>query len=129
MSAPRKRAASTTARGLGWSHQQQRARLLQRHVDGSPCWWCGRPMFRDRTVNFDYDPASEDQTSGTLAADHSHARATGGTKADRLLHGLCNKQRGDGSRDHLRPAVTGGDFGVPEGEQGDDRSRWCLLDW
>ncbi|MBZ4619378.1 hypothetical protein GBO18_05235 [Mycobacterium avium subsp. hominissuis] len=27
--------------------------------------------------------------------------------ADRLLHGPCNSERGDGSRDHERPALTG----------------------
>jgi hypothetical protein len=49
--------------------------------------------------------------SQALDADHSHARAHGGTRADRLLHAKCNKERGDGSRDHLRPALlraTGG---------------------
>lgn len=70
MSAPRKRAASTTARGLGWSHQQQRERLLRRLVDGEPCWWCGEPMFKTQELD----------------ADHSHSRAMGGTRADRLLH-------------------------------------------
>lgn len=100
-------AKTTTERGLGWDHQKQRERLIRAHVDGTPCWWCMRPMFRDRVHNWDHDPASPDPSSGSLAADHSHARAHGGLKADRLLHGKCNKERGDGSRDHLRPAVTG----------------------
>lgn len=82
---------TTTQRGLGWEHQKQREKLLRAHVEGTPCWWCGEPM----------------HLAQGLAADHSHARAHGGTKADRLLHGLCNKQRGDGSKDDLRPAVTG----------------------
>ncbi|MCQ4148595.1 hypothetical protein NOS52_12535 [Rhodococcus qingshengii] len=82
---------TTTQRGLGWEHQKQREKLLRAHAEGSPCWWCGEPMY----------------LAQGLAADHSHARAHGGTKADRLLHGLCNKQRGDGSKDDLRPAVTG----------------------
>ncbi|MFC7450538.1 hypothetical protein [Rhodococcus daqingensis] len=98
---------TTTERGLGWAHQQQRDRLLRAHHDGTPCWWCDRPMYRDRTLNFDHDPTGKDPNSGALAADHSHARTHGGTKADRMLHGRCNKERGDGSRDHLRPAVTG----------------------
>lgn len=42
-----------------------------------------------------------------LAADHSQPRAFGGTRADRLLHGNCNSQRGDGSRDHERPVILG----------------------
>lgn len=55
-------------------------------------------MFRDARQNFD---------GATLEADHSEARSRGGRKADRLMHSTCNRQRGDGSRDHLRPAVTG----------------------
>jgi hypothetical protein len=39
-------------------------------------------------------------------ADHSDplTKKTGSV-ADRLLHGLCNKQRGDGSHDDQRPAL------------------------
>ncbi|WP_251550281.1 hypothetical protein [Rhodococcus sp. 11-3] len=99
--------ATTTERGLGWQHQKQRDRLLKAHIDGTPCWWCGLPMYRDRTRNWDHDPTSPDRASGSLAADHSHARAHDGTHADRLLHGICNKQRQDGRNDHLRPAITG----------------------
>ncbi len=89
---------TTTQKGLGWKHQQERARLLERLRDGERCWWCGKVMRR----------------SQALAADHSVARSKGGTKADRLLHDVCNKERGDGSRDHLRPALqhrTGGHQG------------------
>ncbi|MFI6368912.1 hypothetical protein ACIBG0_40075 [Nocardia sp. NPDC050630] len=81
---------TTTQRGLGWKHQQERDRLLAKHRDGERCWWCGEPMLK----------------SQDLAADHTLARAKGGTRADRLLHALCNKQRGDGSRDDQRPALT-----------------------
>lgn len=88
---------STTARGLGWNHQQNAARLHRTHTDGTPCWWCGKPMYRDPQRNWDHH---------TLAADHTIARAHGGTRADRLLHATCNKQRGDGHHDHQRPALT-----------------------
>lgn len=88
----------TTARGLGWKHQQERERLLRRHKDGTTCWWCSRPMFRDAARNFDGQP---------LEADHTDPRSRGGRKADRLLCSTCNRQRGDGARDHLRPALTG----------------------
>lgn len=101
------RKPTTTAKGLGWDHQVQRDYLIARHVEGTPCWWCGKPMFRTQE----------------LAADHSHTRATGGTKADRLLHALCNKRRGDGSRDHLRPAVTGKD------DYEDERDKWTVMPW
>lgn len=62
-------------------------------------------MYRDHTRNWDYEPGSRDPGNGRLAADHTHARANGGTLADRLLHGKCNKQRGKGDRDHMRPAI------------------------
>lgn len=89
---------TTTQRGLGWTHRQHVAGLRARHVDGSACWWCGQPMFRDAGRNWD---------RRTLEGDHSKARSLGGTRADRLLHSVCNRQRGDGRRDHERPAVTG----------------------
>lgn len=88
---------TTTQRGLGWDHQKQRDRLIRAHVDGTICWWCGLPMFKTQR----------------LEADHSLPRSQGGTKADRLLHGYnqngsrCNQERGNGSRDHLRPSLTG----------------------
>lgn len=50
--------------------------------------------------------------SQKLEADHSQTRSNGGKKADRLLHGYnqlgnrCNQERGDGSRDHQRPALA-----------------------
>lgn len=89
---------TTTERGLGWSHQQDAARLHRRHVDGELCWWCSLPMFKDNARNWDRNK---------LAADHTVARAVGGKRADRLLHSVCNKQRGDGRRDDQRPALTG----------------------
>lgn len=101
------RRKTTTERGLGWDHQQVREGLLRAHIDGSPCWWCDRPMYHDRTRNWDYDPTSADPASGSLAADHTVSRSTGrGTKADRLMHERCNKQRQAGARDDQRPAAT-----------------------
>lgn len=87
---------TTTSRGLGWRHQQARTVLMRRHADGTPCWWCALAMYRDDGRNWD---------GRTLAADHTLARAHGGTRADRLMHSTCNGQRGDGSRDHQRPAL------------------------
>ncbi|MFF0816146.1 hypothetical protein ACFYVR_13485 [Rhodococcus sp. NPDC003318] len=89
---------SAAARGLGYAHRQQRERLLRALVDGTPCWWCSQPLRRQPDMNPDGQP---------LEADHTLARSRGGTRADRLLHSVCNRERGDGSRDHLRPAVTG----------------------
>lgn len=75
---PTRREITTTKAGLGWAHQKRRGVLLDRHVDGTPCAVCGRPMYR----------------SQRLQADHSVPRALGGTEADRLLHGRCNESRG-----------------------------------
>jgi hypothetical protein len=89
----------STARGLGHAHQLHRERLLLRHIDGMPCFWCGNKMFKDAIRNPDRRP---------LHADHSKSRSqygTGNSTADRLLHASCNEARGDGSRDHLRPAL------------------------
>lgn len=99
----RKPRPGSTARGLGYDHQTHRARLLLRHVDGKPCWWCGRKMFKQPARNWD---------KRVLHADHSRSRSTvgiGNSTADRLLHATCNEQRGDGSRDDTRPALTGTD--------------------
>ena len=90
---------TTKSRGYGYDHERQRLRLLRNLRDGDPCWWCGRPLHRDRDRNFD---------GRSLNADHGVSLAKGGTKADRLLHDTCNKQRGDGSRDALRPSANGG---------------------
>lgn len=60
-------------------------------------------MYRDPFRNWDRKP---------LHADHSKTIARHGigrTNADRLLHETCNKQRGDGSRDDQRPALTNTD--------------------
>jgi hypothetical protein len=110
---PNRTPRTTTQKRLGHDHQVHRARLLARHVDGSPCWWCGRPMWRDRRKNFDYNPNARrqdgkpDTSSGSLAGDHTLSRAIhSNTIADRLLHGRCNKERGDGSCDDQRPAIT-----------------------
>lgn len=93
-----KRAKSTTERGYGWQHQQARESLLRKHKDGSLCWWCGKPMYKDKTKNFD---------GKALARDHLEAEgARRGSHLDQLLHFTCNSQRQDGSNDHLRPAIA-----------------------
>lgn len=102
---------TTTQAGLGWNHQQTRDRLLRRLKPGDTCWWCGRPM--DRTHALD--------------ADHSTSRSHGGQHADRLLHARCNRQRGDGNRDHRRPALHTADSltALPiRLTTGEDDPRW-----
>lgn len=92
------KALTRTQRGLGTAHDHQRTRLLAAHIDGTLCWWCNEPMYRDDARNFD---------QAGLEADHSIARSQGGTVADRLLHRRCNRSRQGGNRDHLRPALEG----------------------
>jgi hypothetical protein len=97
---------NTTQQGLGWRHQQRRKELLRLHADGALCEWCGEPMFRDRTRNPDYDPNGP-AFSGSLHADHRDMTRAEAIRRgvpiplpNRLLHGRCNQQRGDG-RDYL----------------------------
>ncbi|QMU22515.1 hypothetical protein [Gordonia rubripertincta] len=113
---PAKHPLTTTERGLGWQHQKQVRSLKAQHVDGSPCWWCAQPMFLAPESNWD---------KAVLAGDHSISRANGGQIADRLLHSTCNKERGDGARDHLRPAVTG----RPIGDSIAETIGFRLMNW
>ena len=79
--------------GMGWRHQKIRRALNAQLKDGEACWWCGRPMHREHVLH----------------ADHSTSRKHAGidAKADRLLHGACNEQRGaGGERDERRPALN-----------------------
>lgn len=96
---------------------------MRKLVDGTLCWWCGLPMFRDANRNWDCK---------TLAGDHTVPRVAGGTLADRLLHGRCNSQRQDGRFDDQRPALTGvhpddwkADSGAPLPTLADD----LAMDW
>jgi hypothetical protein len=85
---------------MDYAHEVNRDRMLTRHVDGRRCWWCARPMYRDKTKNWD---------GKSLHAEHTRTRKFHGVKgnrADRLMHDTCNKQRGDGSRDDQRPALA-----------------------
>lgn len=70
---------NTTKVGLGHAHQQARKRALATLRDGTPCGYCGQPMYR--TQNLQYD--------------HVIPRALGGTNGPRrLVHQLCNLRAG-----------------------------------
>lgn len=90
------------ARERGYTHHGHdlpRKRLLIALKDGTPCWWCGLPMHKNKKKNWD---------GWALAADHSNPHgAKNGEQPDRLLHGRCNSQRQDGRYDDRRPALTG----------------------
>ena len=103
-----RRKKTTTEKGLGWRHQQASDQLKRHHQDGCACGWCGRPMYLDRTKNWDYNPESTSPLSGALHADHSKMSRSEAARQglpipppDRLLHQTCNIQRGDGGNDHL----------------------------
>lgn len=90
---------TTAQRGYDYDHEVNRTRLFARHTDGKRCWWCGLPMFKDALKNWDRKG---------LHAEHSKTQAkhgVGRTRADRLMHDTCNKQRGDGTRDDQRPVL------------------------
>lgn len=107
---PTRKRPNPSARGYDQAHRTRAHHLHVNHVDGTLCFWCGLPMFRDRTKNPDYDPhatrrdGKPDTTSGVLHAEHPDGKEEGAV-ATRLMHGLCNKQRGDGTRDDQRPAL------------------------
>lgn len=101
--------ASTTDRGYGHQHQVNREALLYRHKDGTPCDWCGRPMYRDKSKNFD---------GAALEADHIDADKN--HRARRLLHKRCNGQKGNrgtvhGSEWYDRHGRTAEQLHHPEG--------------
>ncbi|MDK4328402.1 hypothetical protein QPX56_06405 [Corynebacterium pseudodiphtheriticum] len=108
--------ASRQARGYDSLHVAHRKRLLFLHRDGALCWWCKKPMYREPERNPDGKP---------LAADHVEpGGASRREPASRLLHFTCNSARGDGSRDHLRPAVVGfRELGMKPGSGG------AAFDW
>lgn len=94
---------TTTQRGYGWRHQQQRRKLLAQHKDGTPCSHCGKPMYRDPAKNFDGAPL-EAQHADALA---NHADKQRAPLASELMHRHCNRSLGDGTRQPPPPADTG----------------------
>lgn len=70
--------ATTTERGYGWDHQQERARLLPRAY-GKPCPLCGQPMQRGQRLDLH----------------HLVALAHGGRHGPRAMaHEDCNRRHG-----------------------------------
>ena len=75
-------------RGYDHRHRRNRDRLLYNLTDGTPCPFCGKPMYKDAHKNFDNAP---------LEADHTKSlKHHGPSQADRLLHRHCNRSRKDG---------------------------------
>ena len=85
-----KKTLSSSQRGYGGRHKRIRQSLLAQLVDGTPCSWCGKPMYKDKERNFD---------KAALEADHERSIKYFGKhqNATRLLHRRCNRQRGAGN--------------------------------
>lgn len=92
---------TTTQRGYGHTHQQQRRKLLAQLKDGTPCPECGKPMFKTATKNFDNAALEADHGPGNAL---KYAQDKQATKATRLLHRTCN--RSGGAWDKPRPTKT-----------------------
>jgi len=93
--------ATTTQRGLGYPHQQDKRRLLAELVDGTPCplpQYCGgEPMIHPNRCEF--GPCFW----CTLDRDHTVPRAVGGTDSPgRLSHSSCNRRAGSRLGNQLR---------------------------
>jgi len=77
---------TTTQRGLGWQHQQERRQLPP--PNGEPCPFCELPLWPDQRLH----------------ADHATPRSLGGSGAGlRWAHGWCNESAGG----KLRHALAG----------------------
>src|SRR5580693_8269886 len=80
-----------------YQHKLAVQRLHRDLIDGTPCDWCNRGLFRHAAMNWD---------GRVLQADHVTPRSHGNAGApSRLLHATCNNTRGPG-RDHLKPATS-----------------------
>lgn len=80
---------TTTARGLGHTHQTTRARLLPAAL-GTPC-----PIQGPRCTKVMTDPRRMD-------LDHTLPRALGGKAGDRIVCTPCNRGRGAALGNRLR---------------------------
>lgn len=107
MATATRRKKTQTELGLGYRHRIAADNLKRDHQDGTPCSWCGRPMYKDRTRNWDYNPDGG-RDSGKLHAHHSKVSRSEAIRRglpipppDELLHGVCNIQLGDGGNQHL----------------------------
>lgn len=91
--------ATTTQRGLGWTHRQRRAQLVPRAI-GRPCPGTSDGRRSPRCVGIMTDPRLMD-------LDHTTPRALGGHIGDRVCCRYCNRWHGARLGNALRrTAVT-----------------------
>lgn len=71
--------SATTRRGYGGEHQKARTRALAQLEEGTPCPFCGRPMYPEQELDYD----------------HTVPLAQGGQDSPRRLsHSSCNRRAG-----------------------------------
>lgn len=99
MAGPRK---TTTQQGLGWEHQQARAKAMREFRDGDPCPFCNEGMYLDQKLDFDHViPRSQGGADGPRRLSHSWCnRQAGGRLGARITNG---RKRGV-QRPAVRPA-------------------------
>jgi 5-methylcytosine-specific restriction endonuclease McrA len=99
------RQGNTTTVGLGWhDHQQPRKQAIARLQPGTPCPYCGHPMYP--TVQM-AELAGMHPRLRALDYDHVIPRALGGAKGPRrLTHSLCNRRAGQRLSTKIRMART-----------------------
>jgi len=94
MAWPTQKSGSATARGYGWEHQQEKARLLPLAYGQLCPYWgvdpkCPGPMLHGQQLHLD----------------HIVPRALGGrTGGNRIAHGDCNQRAGSRLAHRLRGA-------------------------
>jgi hypothetical protein len=81
---------TTTQRGLGHDHQQDRKRQLAQLRDGDPCPRCGLPMYRSQKLELDHFPG----------------RVFGGPQVRLLSHEFCNRRAGSRQREAAKQRRT-----------------------
>lgn len=82
---------TTAERGLGAEHVADKARLLAIHREGTPCWRCGKPMYKAQGLD----------------RDHVIDRAKGGASGPAVLaHSSCNRAAGSRAGNQAQPRLV-----------------------
>jgi hypothetical protein len=82
---------TTKQRGLGYDHVKDKERLLAIHREGTPCWRCGKPMYKAQGLD----------------RDHVIDRAHGGASAPAVLaHASCNRSKGARAGNQAQPRLV-----------------------
>lgn len=92
---------TTSQRGYGYHHQRRRSAALRALVPGTPCPYCGHPMYSDMELDLD----------------HADPLAYGGDPRGprRLAHAPCNRRAGAiiGNRWRSPATITRGNSARP----------------